>query len=331
MGKTNRKIAKKQQKLKETDTNQKIEQLKKQMRALENEAKYERAIEILAELIDLKCYEPDVIFAGARDYFMIGDYARAAKWVDNTLHFAPQHIDARILLTRLCLLEDRVDDSLAIFAFIFKNYADRLSDAQKGEAEEILAYYGKHMPEKLRESYPEVYDFLQKRGMIGDIPSEASAAIAEEPAANSTVSTLDSLKALKERIQGMQEKEKISEKPARSEGLTDHVMEASAAVSHKAAETAEGIRQQVLQKDISFVEKIRLLNAFAGGFYIQKDYTAAELLLRAALEQDRHDDSTLRNMAMLQAVSGQPEKALDYAGQISQTDFLLLQMLQQKE
>ena len=101
MGKLSRKVSKQQQKNKAQEVQQQMEPLKKKMQEQMAAEEYAPAIETMAELAKLQCMDPEVMYRGAYAYFMLGDYDRAANWINNTLTYAPQHVPARILLARL--------------------------------------------------------------------------------------------------------------------------------------------------------------------------------------------------------------------------------------
>ena len=96
-------------------------------------------------------------------------------------------------------------------------------------------------------------------------------------------------------------------------------------VAEPAVETEQKI-QAVLQQQSTVQEKIRLLNLLAGGCFCARELAAAEQFLTEALKLSI-EDVTLRNMALLQQELGNQEKALQFAAQMQQTDFLLLRSL----
>ena len=100
---------------------------------------------------------------------------------------------------------------------------------------------------------------------------------------------------------------------------------------HTERTTADGVRLEILAKPVSLLDKVRLFNSFAGSYYFSRDYSAAENLLRAALEIDQSDVQTLRNLAILQQDMGQGEQALATAGRLPQADFLLLRALRSSD
>ena len=93
------------------------------------------------------------------------------------------------------------------------------------------------------------------------------------------------------------------------------------------AEGAEQQKQAVLRQNISLREKVRLLNAFAGGYYYQKDLAGAKSLLTEALKIDSSNLTTLTNMAWVLLELGEKEKAVELATQAHLTDFGLIRIL----
>ena len=89
------------------------------------------------------------------------------------------------------------------------------------------------------------------------------------------------------------------------------------------------VRDQIMSKEISLIEKIRLLNQFAGCCFYGDDFAGAQLLLEEALSLDAHDAMTLRNAALNAGAAGQQEQALAFASRMSETDFSLLAQLKQ--
>lgn len=88
-----------------------------------------------------------------------------------------------------------------------------------------------------------------------------------------------------------------------------------------------GTLEQVLAKDISLAEKVRLINVFAGACYQSGDYQAAFDLLSAALEIDGQDAATLKNIAYTCLSAGEKEQALSFAAKLPVVDFGLLYAL----
>ena len=325
MGKANRKMNKNKQKAQKKDFQQKIEKLKLKMLQYEKEMNYAEAINTLAELIDAGCREAEVIYHGARNYFMVGDYVRSAKWADMTLDFMPEHVGARILLARLCLINDRIDDGLSVFEFVIAHHEEALSEEQQEELEEALSFYGKHQMQRLQESYPHVLAFLEKRQ-----PKAEQAAVVQEKAetleTTGTESPLAALKALKNRLAAVQKEESQPEPPAAQE--SNPVVKAAESETEAAqAQDVGDIEREILAKEISLLEKVAMLNRFAGAEFVKGDLMAAEALLKSALRLDACHEESLRNLAVLYSAKGEKEKALQIAANMKQTDFILLDLL----
>lgn len=86
---------------------------------------------------------------------------------------------------------------------------------------------------------------------------------------------------------------------------------------------------KIATKDISLVEKVRLINVFAGVCYQQGDYQSAFDLLSAALKFDGQDAATLKNIAYTCLSAGEQEQALSFAAKLPVVDFALLYALKQ--
>ena len=141
MGKRSRKIKRSQQSQKNNEIRQETKIMKAEITELLAKEKYVEVIEELAKMIQDKCYDVDTMYAGAFSYFMLGDYKRASDWVNNTLTYDPQNINVRILLARLCFLEDRVNDGLAVCNFVMQYYSNNLNDEQQHDLEDLVSMY----------------------------------------------------------------------------------------------------------------------------------------------------------------------------------------------
>lgn len=134
--------------------------LKKEMLiALQNE-EYDKGLDVVSKLISSGSKDSDVFYSAARIYYMIGDMERAAKWVDNTLRFAPNHIDARLLLAKLCLLDERLDDAMSIYTYILHNFKSGLSMEQLDIIRDDVKMGVIGDEEWIKKEYPLVYDVL---------------------------------------------------------------------------------------------------------------------------------------------------------------------------
>lgn len=141
---------------------------------------YDKALETLAQLIKAGDTKPEYLYKGAYSYFMLGDQERAAQWVSNTLAYAPEHVDARILLARICITQQREDDALAILDFLAEQDGDSLKPEQAQTIRDIGSYYARTEPAKLQQDFPHIAAFLQ-----ASVP-EAPVSLTSEPQAPTT-------------------------------------------------------------------------------------------------------------------------------------------------
>ena len=167
-GKKNKQNKKKQTVLQEKHVTESkdIAELKMKLANQMEGLSYAEALETLAELIGKNCYEPQVLYQGAQAYFYLGDYDRAASWVENTLHYAPQHVAARLLLAKICLLEDRAEDAMALYTFVLSNYGDLLSRDDLEQIKEGADYTWRTDRQWLADKYPLVANLWKKQNEV---------------------------------------------------------------------------------------------------------------------------------------------------------------------
>lgn len=298
------------------------EKIKQQMAA----ADYGGALETLAASISAEVYDAGCMYEGACAYFMLGDYARAAQWVQNTLQYAPDHAAARLLLARICILEDRVEDGLAIFEFVLAHEAAQLTQQQREDMEDILAYYGMSEASLVRK-YPHVAAFLHVEAeedaeTVDEAPS-AAAALAAEAGETAVLTAIET-----ENVPAAQP---VAEAGSTEQSAAEEMPEASerTKAAPEAADTAAAEHQltDILASQAGVAQKVHMLNAFAGGFFVARAYGLAQRYLSEALQLDTASAETLRNLAVLAHVQGDDDRALKFASALPETDFLLLASL----
>ena len=298
------------------------EKIKQQMAA----ADYGGALETLAASISAEVYDAGCMYEGACAYFMLGDYTRAAQWVQNTLQYAPDHAAARLLLARICILEDRVEDGLAIFEFVLAHEAAQLTQQQREDMEDILAYYGKSEASLVRK-YPHVAAFLHVEAEedaenVDEAPS-AAAALAAEAGETAVLTAIET-----ENVPATQP---VAEAGSAAQPAAEEMPEASGRTkaAPEAADTAAAEHQltEILASQAGVAQKVHTLNAFAGGFFVARAYGLAQRYLSEALQLDTASAETLRNLAVLAHVQGDDDRALKFASALPETDFLLLASL----
>ena len=309
MGRANRKMNKNKKKKEQEMQSAMVQKLREELNTLFAEEKYSDVINKLAELVQAGDHDPEMLYDGAYSYFMIGDYERAAGMVENVLTFAPGHLAARILLARICILEDRTDDSLAIFDFVLEHSESQLTQEQREDMEDILEYYGRNEAEHLQADFPHVAAFL------GLAPAATSAAAPVPKTSSFTVPAAPV--------------EPAAPVTAPEAPAVEVPPAAPAAPQADSAESVEAEIQAVMGKDASLSDKVRLLQAFAGGHFTAGEYAAAAKFLETALTIDGQDANVIRNLAVLAKRMGKVDKALELAARMPQTDFLLLDFLMQ--
>lgn len=302
MSRASRRISKRKQKEQRARDIEKHASMKEQIRSLYADMKYAEVINTLADFVNAGGRDAEVYALGAWSYYRMGDYERAGKWVDVTLTEDSRNISVRILLAHLCLHEDRVNDALAVLDLILQQ-ASALSAQEADEIRDMIAYYGKHEAEMLREEYPACWSFLQEKRAVHD-----EAALPAPGKGEKGVQQV--LQELKKRVK----KEAAGEADAQAE----------------TARPVDDILADISQRQVSLAEKIQLLHSFAGAAYWQGDYAGAKALLMEALRIDDKDEATLRNLAFTLAALGDKEKAVAIAARMKRADFALLWMLQQR-
>ena len=161
MGKFSRKVARDKVRQQGAVEKKEVSGLEAVMTEQVKNEQYLEALDSMAKLAGHNCQDPEVMYLGAVCYFMTGDYDRAAKWVDNTLSYAPAHVKARILLARICIAKERTGDGLTVVDFILENEKAVLEQTDEEALEELLEYYVRSEPEKIRERYPHIAEFMK--------------------------------------------------------------------------------------------------------------------------------------------------------------------------
>lgn len=260
--------------------------MKRELAGQMEDEEYGEALGTVAAMIEKGIEDAGAFYDAAYSYFMSGDYERAAQWVDNTLRLAPAHVRARILLARLCLLEERTTDALAIFEFVLKNYEAALSAEEREELSEVLDYYGTTKEEELCANYPAIARFLALDG-------------AAEPQAQPL--TFQPLAPQVQRVEAQSQQSAAGDEAE-----------------------ARRLARDILAKDVALSEKIHLLNSFAAGFFLAGSFPASKVLLKQALGLDAHDARTLSNMGYTLVALGERDTALELASMMKAPDFALL-------
>ncbi len=164
MGKEKKKVCKNKKRQQEKIMQQEFAKQKETLMMQMEAGEYGQALDTIAELITAKCYEPEIMYMAAKAYFYTGDYERSAKWVNNTLHYDGSHIGARLLLARVCLVEDRNDDAMKLYEFVLRNGKRELTAEEQEDILEATYYIVRTEEDWLHEHYPLVEAFIQEHG-----------------------------------------------------------------------------------------------------------------------------------------------------------------------
>lgn len=287
MGKTDKKIKKNKEKLQANEKEQRIEAVLSMSDKLIEEEKYADAINELSQLVKEKCMNPRFMYNCAFCYFMLGDYERAGQWIENTLNVKSDSVKARILLGRLCLLQDRLNDALALFEYVIDNLAAKIDADDKEDLEAVLEYYGSVEKELICSEFPGIAK------MLG----------------------LEAERAEKEPELLEQDKGSEAEDIAVADNDED---------SGQWEKSVDELIEEIMNKDISLIEKVKVLNNFAGSYFMLLEYEEARKLLEAAIKIDTQNMVTIRNMSYLLLAQGKGDEALKWAARLPMADFGLL-------
>ena len=141
-----------------------------EIHALVEKGAYAEAINAFADTL-AQGDPPQACYADiARAYFELGDYARAASLVTNTLALDAENAAVRILLARICQREHRADDALKVYENLLAVHGAALSYAQRAEIGRYAGLDARRYPDKTRTEYPQLAVLL---GLAA--PTETSA------------------------------------------------------------------------------------------------------------------------------------------------------------
>ena len=330
MGSFKNKINNRKKKKLENEALNELIDLKKTMKAQFEAGEYVEAMDTMAKIAEHKKMDPEVMFMGATCYFMTGDHERAAKWVNNTLAYDPNNVGARILLARLCFIEDKPDNGFAVLSFVVDNQQTYLKDKDKEKLLEMLEYCHNNMKDAMQE-YDSLVEYFNANYVA---PAAFTAPVAAKTEGSSDNVGQSKAKAAVDRLKALLNKSKGN----KTEGNQVEQISTAKPVAQPAVdnsdktirESSTDIIAKVMGSEISLREKIRSLNNFAGGLYVNEDYEDAFALLKKALEIDAHDPFVLKNMAFTCLAMGDKEKALKYASAMSMVEFGLLRAIQEK-
>lgn len=353
MGSFKHKINNNKKKKQESAAVNELVKLKKKMKNQYVVGEYVEAMDTMAEIAQHKKMDPEIMAMGANCYFMTGDYERAAKWVNTTLTYDPNNISARLLLGRLCFVEDKPKEGFAILSFVVEKLQSGMQAEDREKLMDMLGYCHDNMGDMM-EQYPVLVDYFKKNyvaplepagtlhnNSIQDMLEASLSPKDEAPKKDESKSVVegqldegkskaqaavDRLKSLLNKSRGSKVEptsEKVSEAPI----STSTQPSASNGASGDNVASAEGIIDKVMTSDVSLRDKIKGLNNFASGLYLNDNYDGALKLLQKALEIDSHDPFVIRNIAYVCLAMKDKDKALEYASKLPMMDFGLIKAI----
>ncbi len=314
MGKASKRVKRQQQKKQMSLQQEACQEQEREFERLFSEEDYTGALELLAELIKAKDLKPEYMYKGAFSFFMLGDMDRAAQWVNNTLSYAPEHIDARLLLAKICFLENRSDDGLAIYDFLWENNSNVLSDEQKEKIKDSADFYARQDKRRVSEKFPHLSELLQLN-VAAEKDNTGKAEIANNVAEDSKSSLVNLKARLMKAVKAGESAPIADDNHISIPEVTDNSV-------------TEKIRE-IKEKSCSLKNKLTMFNRFAAGEYIQDNFAAAKAYLEAALEMDAEDEESLKNMAVTTAAMGHYDTAQALVARMANVDFVLLQTIKE--
>lgn len=159
MGKRERIVRKKINREKKKKIEEQNYRLKLELKyAIENDD-YQKGLDILSEMVKNGYRENDVFYYGALLYYMQGDLLRAAKWIEDALNNNAPNIESRLLLAQICLQEERMDDALAIYTFLLRQFRNTLTNKDINTIRDCVSGEWDITDNWLQDNYPLVYNF----------------------------------------------------------------------------------------------------------------------------------------------------------------------------
>lgn len=359
MARLKNKINKNKMKKRNAQTKQILTGLKHDMQQLMEAEDYTAAMDVMAEMAANKQMEGEIMYWGAQCYFFTGDFERAEKWVNNALNNGYNSAGLKMLLATLCMADERNEDAFKLCEAVLTEGIEGMSKQDQEIFDNFMDNISYGYDELVSE-YPKINEYLQQKQADTEVNSpvnklkqllkgkEVEEDKSQQAEVQEEVKTEpeeapneDKAQAALARLRQLLSKNKASEeKQEEKEEITPEIQQVEA--PQPIVEESENIQQnevekvdvsdtltKIAAKEISLVEKVRLINVFAGVCYQQGDYQSAFDLLSAALELDGQDTATLKNIAYTCLSAGEQEQALSFAAKLPVVDFALLYALKQ--
>ena len=354
MARLKNKINKNRMKKRNNQAKQVLAGLKHDMQQFMETEDYAAAMDVMAEMANNKQMDGEIMYWGAQCYFFTGDFERAEKWVNNALNNGYNGVGVKMLLATLCMTEERNKDALKLCDAVLTEGIEGMSKQEIFDNFMDNISYGY---DELVSEYPKISEYLQKKQADNEANSpvsklkeilkgkEMKEAEPQQAKVQEEVKTEpektpneDKAQAALARLRQLLSKNKESEE--KQEEITPEIQRVEE--NQPVVKEFDNVQQnevekvdvsdtlaKIAAKEISLVEKVRLINVFAGVCYQQGDYQSAFDLLSAALEIDGQDAATLKNIAYICLSAGEQEQAMSFAAKLPVVDFALLYALKQ--
>ena len=359
MARLKNKINKNKMKKRNNQAKQVLISLKHDMQQFMEAENYTAAMDVMAEMAANMQMDGEIMYWGAQCYFFTGDFERAEKWVNNALNNSYNSAGLKMLLATLCMADERNEDAFKLCDAVLTEGIEAMSKQELEIFDNFMdnITYGY---DELVSEYPKISEYLQKKQADNEANSpvnklkeilkgkkieeakpqqaEVQEEVKTEP---EEASNEDKAQAALARLRQLLSKNKASEeKQEEKEKITPEIQKVEE--PQPIGEESDNVQQnevekvdvsdtlaKIAAKDISLVEKVRLINVFAGVCYQQGDYQSTFDLLSAALELDGQDAATLKNIAYTCLSAGEQEQAMSFAAKLPVVDFALLYALKQ--
>lgn len=331
--------------------------LKHDMQQFMEAENYTAAMDVMAEMAANMQMDGEIMYWGAQCYFFTGDFERAEKWVNNALNNGYNSAGLKMLLATLCMSEERSYDAFKLCETVLAEGIEGMSKQDQEIFDNFMdnISYGY---DELVSKYPKISEYFQKKQadieanspvnklkkILKDkeveeakpqqmeVQEEMKTKSEETPTEDKAQAALARLRQLLSKNEANEEKQEEKEEiipEIQQVEAPQPIVEESNNVKQNEVEKIDvsDTLTKIAAKEISLVEKVRLLNVFAGVCYQQGDYQSAFDLLSAALELDGQDAVTLKNIAYTCLSAGEQEQALSFAAKLPIVDFALLYAL----
>lgn len=135
--------------------------LKQTFFAYKGQGNYEAALQLVDEFIQADQFDEELLYEAAKLCFMACDYEKTISYINDILLKLPNHIEACILLMRICMLGDQHAEALAIMELLLDFCSEKLTAGQKLRLKEIVTYFTvTKEADAVLQGFPLVVEFL---------------------------------------------------------------------------------------------------------------------------------------------------------------------------